>query len=197
MKLVPEAFVPDQIVVPSPLQKCRGLIETRRYRGFRGRARHLPRRKRWGLIEAMFRNAPRVLHLPSFSSRNAGASLKLPSCPAHPGHLAYLPRRKCRGLIEADTAPQHPCRPGCLPRQKCRGLIEARICHRPTCRQSWHLPRQKCLGLIEARCARRPAPSRSAIFPGGNAGASLKQPGTGGTRHKSSRSSPAEMPGPH
>ena len=60
-----------------------------------------------------------------------------------------------------------------LPGQKCRGLIEVRS---PAGLFAyWHnLPRQKCRGLIEAIPVDKNEAARGIIFPGRNAGVSLK-----------------------
>ena len=59
------------------------------------------------------------------------------------------------------------------------------------------LPRQKCRGLIEALLIAIITRDSRLLFPGRNAGASLKQESARLGYRERRASSPAEMPGPH
>ena len=132
-----------------------------------------------------------------FPGRNVGASLKPTVGRSRPQWPAYLPRQKCRGLIEAcaggmgarchrDIFPgrnagaslkfgglgQPPLPQGDLPRQKCRGLIEAPPPRRPTAALvlwSWHGLHHSCwLAVSDDRYRRHGARARDPHDPSGS-----------------------------
>ena len=79
-----------------------------------------------------------------------------------------------------------------FPRRTRRGLIEATQVAPRTVR-GYGFPRRTRRGLIEAGPSPRPSARRSADFPGGHAGASLKRPVAGA----GARPSGADFPGGH
>ena len=157
----------------------------------------LPRQKCRGLIEAAREAALLNPRFALFPGRNAGASLK-----------------------QRHESDKHSVK-GSLPRQKCRGLIEAGDMTGGLWKGLPPLPRQKCRGLIEAAASGASSTPRWALFPGRNAGASLKpfvehmldaiEPALPRQKCRglieargwdlagagAGCSSPAEMPGPH
>ena len=113
---------------------------------------------------------------PLFPGHQAGASLK----PATTSTARPSPGRLFPGHQAGASLKQGRCRRGCqgwspLPRSPSRGLIEAAIPPRSG-PQPRSLPRSPSRGLIEAGPAQRGGHvSRRALFPGHQAGASLKR----------------------
>ena len=169
--------------------------------GRRCRRRSLPRPPSRGLIEGIPASQARnafVRPLPRPPSRGLIEGL-LPGPGPGLDKLA-LPRPPSRGLIEGpSTRSTRRWRSPPLPRPPSRGLIEGlRAAPRRLCGVDHPLPRPPSRGLIEGAPARPTASTRSGLFPGHRAGASLKA-----TEAKVEAaqpepvSSPATEPGPH